>query len=323
MSLALLFAGTIGGAGPVAAQDVVEMQLSAAARECRPSEVSALLAKGADVNSVNSGGYTPLMLAAGEGCIEAVKLLIAAGADTGAAHPTFGTATAQAKMNRQAKVLALLEGGVRSGPTPATPPSAPPTEKTNSGATAREANFAAGSSRWPAIGHYQVGQNVIYSGSGGKTWDRGVIKDIDPKYGYSIVDGPSGSYSNYFVVAPEREPFWTSYFVGDWRISVPVATGLLTDGRNVYRTVSGGMRLPPLRISADGTYSWRVQTSSGARTIRGQWKPNPVAPGVILENGENDADWLVYNNTDALSTLGETIILSSDCCTHYDGSRLK
>lgn len=308
---------------PAAAQDLGEMQLSAAARECRPAEVSEMIAKGVDVNSTNSGGYTPLMLAAGEGCAEAVRLLLEAGADATIRHPTFGDAAAQAKMHRQAKTVALIEAATAGPPAEPAPadaapaPEAPPAPQP----TAPQA-AATGAANWPELGAYQVGQAVLWSGTGGKTWQRDVIKALDPQYGYSFVNGPSGSYDRYKVVAPQREPFWTGYFVGDWRVSVPMAMGLVTDGRHVYRTVSGGMRLPPLRINADGTYSWRVQEGQGEKLVTGRWEPNPEGPGVILKNAERGADWLVYNNTDAQSAAGESIILSSDCCTHYDGRRI-
>lgn len=316
---------------PAASQSIDEMTLSAAARECRPAEVSAMTQKGVDVNSTNSGGYTPLMLAAGEGCAEAVRLLLEAGADATISHASFGDAAAQAKMHRQARTLALLEAaaaGPAAAPTPTAPPAAPgPAPEIAAPEAAPEqvgpvAAQGGGATAWPQLGAYGVGQTVLWSGTAGKTWQRDVVKALDPTYGYSFVGGPSGSYDRFRVVAPQREPFWTGWFVGDWRVSVPMAMGLVTDGRNLYRTVSGGLRLPPLRINADGTYSWRVQEGSGEKLINGRWEPNPQGPGVILKNAEKGADWLVYNNTDAQSALGETVILASDCCTHYDGSRI-
>ena len=83
------------------------------------------------------------------------------------------------------------------------------------------------------------------------------------------------------------------------------------------------MRLPPLRINADGSYTWRVQQGGAEKLLKGRWVPSPAGPGVLLKDGDQGADWLVYNNSRTGSTLGETIILSSDCCSHYDGSRLK
>ena len=310
-----LAAAALAFSAGVSAQNIEDMQLSAAARECRPQEVADLIAQGVDVNAANSGGYTPLMMAATYGCEEAARLLLEAGADVTIKHPSFGDAAALAKMNRYPKLQAMIEGkgaGARQPPQQqaqqtAAPPTAPATKGTNA---------------WPRSGHYQVGQEVLFSGTAGKTWDRGVIKSIDPVYGYNI-DGWTGSYDPFFVVATEREPFWTGYFVGDWKVSVPMAMGAVTDGRYVSRTVTGGMRLPPLRINADGTYSWRVQQAKGEQLVRGRWEANPEGPGVILKAAEKGADWLVYNNSRTGSTLGETVILSSECCTYYDGSRLK
>lgn len=319
--MAAAFAVLVPSAG--VAQTVAESALSDAAAHCRAAEVERLIRSGTQVNGVNSGGYTPLMRAAGEGCADVVRLLLGAGADPSIRHPSFGDAADQARLHRQAAVESMIRAAAApssSGPAGAAARTdAPVAPAAND---VRGAAAGSGAREWPRIGAYRVGERVLYSGDGGKNWRPAVIRAVDPTYGYSFVDGPSGSYSNYFVVAPRREPFWTSYFVGDWRISVPMAMGTVTDGRNVYRTVSGGMRLPPLRISADGTYAWRVQQGSGERVVRGRWDPNPDGPGVILRNAERGADWLVYNNSDALSSLGETVILSSECCTHYDGSRL-
>ena len=310
LAAAALAAGT-----SASAQDIKEMQLSAAARECRPQEVADLIAQGVDVNAVNSGGYTPLMMAATYGCEDAARLLLEGGADVTIKHPSFGDAAALAKANRYPKLQAMIEGKQAGA-------GQPPQQQAQQ-APAPQANLTtAGTREWPKLGRYQVGQEVLFSGTAGKTWDRGVIKSIDPVYGYNI-DGWTGSYDPFFVVAIEREPFWTSYFIGDWKVSVPMAMGAVTDGRYVYRTVTGGMRLPPLRINADGTYSWRAQQGTGEQLIRGRWEPNPNGPGVILKSGEKGADWLVYNNSRTGSTLGETVILSSECCTYYDGSRLK
>lgn len=305
------------------AQNATEMQLSAAARECRPQEVADLLAQGVDLNSVNSGGWTPLMMAASYGCDEAARLLLEKGADVTVKHADFGDAAALAKANRYPKILAMIEGASKASPAGAVvqqqASTAPAGRVTPSSPVLQRGTGTAG---WPKLGHYKVGQQVLYSGTGGKTWGPAVIKSIDPKYGYNL-EGVTGSEDAFFVVGTEREPFWTGWFVGDWRVSVPMAMGTVTDGKHIYRTVSGGMRLPPLRINADGSYTWRVQQGGAEKLIRGRWTPSPAGPGVVLKNGEQGSDWLVYNNSRTGSTSGETIILSSECCSHYDGSRLK
>ena len=35
----------------------------------------------------------------------------------------------------------------------------------------------------------------------------------------------TGSTDAFFIVGTEREPFWTNYFIGDWKVSVPMAMG--------------------------------------------------------------------------------------------------
>ncbi|MFN3389403.1 MAG: ankyrin repeat domain-containing protein [Allosphingosinicella sp.] len=313
----VIVSAALACAGAASAQTIKEMQLTAAAQDCRASEVSDLLAQRVNVNARNSGGYTPLMLAAGNGCESVVRILLGAGADPSLKHDSFGDAAAQARLHRQSAIVALLDAARPGAPDAGTQAAAAqPTAP-----LAVEAP-AGGATAWPRLGHYRVGQDVLYSGTAGKTWDRGRIKSIDPQYGYNI-EGVTGSTDAFFVVGTAREPYWTSWFVGDWRVSVPMAMGTVTDGRHVYRTVSGGLRLPPLRINADGTYSWRVQSGGGEKLVKGRWLPNPDGPGVVLKNAEQGADWLVYNNTRTGSSLGETVILSSDCCTHYDGTRLR
>jgi hypothetical protein len=316
-ALALALASTAA-----AQQNRDDSALVAAAQDCRIDEARALIGRGADVNTANSAEWTPLMMTASYGCLEIAEMLIAAGADPAIRHPSFGTAAELAKMNRYAKIEALLQkdGGAA---TPAAAGGAMASTRLTAPSPSTTTRKAArGSKVWPSLGAYRVGQEVLFSGTAGKTWDRGIIKSIDPVYGYNIA-GWTGSYDPFFVVGAEREPFWTEYFIGDWRISVPMAMGAVTDGTYVYRTLSGGLRLPPLRISADGSYSWRVQQGGGEKLIKGRWAPNPNGPGVVLKNGEKGAAWLVYNNSRTANSLGETIILSSDCCSHYDGSRLK
>ncbi len=76
----------------------------------------------------------------------------------------------------------------------------------------------------------------------------------------------------------------------------------MTDGRDVYRVVSRGMSLPPLRVNRDGTYSWRVLANGSERVIDGRWVAREDGPGIILLAGDEGRDWTVTNATDR-STL--------------------
>ena len=323
-------ASTLAFVAPAAlAQNLAEMQLHAAARECRPGEIAQLLDRGTDINAQGSGGHTALAYAVSNGCTEGVRLLLARGADRTIKDDSGFDPAYLAKINNYRAIMTMLAAPQPAPGAPAAPavvaaPAAPAPEPARVPVVAPPAPAPVapvGARGWPKLGHYQVGRQVLYSGSGGKTWNPATIKSIDPTYGYNFPE-VSGSSDPYFVVGTAREPFWTGWFVGDWKVSVPMAMNTMTDGRYVYRVVSGGMRLPPLRIAADGTYTWRYAATGGEKLLRGRWEPNPNGPGVILKNAAEGADWLVYNNSRTGSTLGETVILSSDCCSHYDGVRL-
>src|SRR5690606_19292208 len=132
------------------------------------------------------------------------RLLIEAGADTSLRHPTFGTALELARMNRYAAIEALLEAGgafdpAAAGPEPVAPefaapifePTAPEQAEDTIEPTGPQAGAPAGGRAWPLLGVYRPGQEVLYSGTAGKTWQRGTIRSIDPVYGYNI-EGVTG-----------------------------------------------------------------------------------------------------------------------------------
>lgn len=309
---------TLGGLTDIAKADpVISMKLRAAINDGRQQEAMRLIDEGADVNARTSGGYTPLMIAAGVGDEAMVRLLLARGADPSLVNDSGWTASYIAEINQHRHIQELLKGA-------ATTTVAARVDATRGPSRQSKTISAAGndSHGWPKLGAYPPGHTVIYSGSAGKTWNRGTVKNIDPTYGYNFED-VSGSVDAYQVVGASREPFWTDWFVGDWNISVPMAMNVYAAGGDLYRVVDGGMRLPPLRINQDGTYTWRYFGSAGETLLRGRWQPNPDGPGVILKAAAHGADWLVYNNTMSSSALGHTVIVSSDKHTHYDGKRIK
>jgi hypothetical protein len=53
--------------------------------------------------------------------------------------------------------------------------------------------------------------------------------------------------------------------------------------------------LPPLRINLDGTFTW---VTDNKKVIKGKWRQNNNAPGLILMQGEGGVDWLMYNTSD-------------------------
>lgn len=187
---------------------------------------------------------------------------------------------------------------------------------------------------WPPLGRLQVGDEALFR-SAGNLWYRGKVEKVGPEpgpsrvgaNGYLIRDqhGSAYWYERTHTAGLTREPFWSEFFLGDWEVSVPMAMNTVTDGRDLYRVVSGGMPLPPLRVLAGGSYRWRVLENGAERVIEGQWRPREDAPGIVLLGGEQGADWTLYNATDqsTLATFGRAEIhLTADCCTYQTARRI-
>ncbi|HEU19202.1 MAG TPA: peptidase C14 [Deltaproteobacteria bacterium] len=83
--------------------------LAHAAYYCKPESVRYLVGKGADIEAVGvmMGGNRPLHLAAREDCVEAVKILLDAGADINA-QSLYGSALAWAARNGNIKTVKYL-----------------------------------------------------------------------------------------------------------------------------------------------------------------------------------------------------------------------
>jgi ankyrin repeat protein len=156
-------------------------------------------------------------------------------------------------------------------------------------------------------GKFKQGDTVLHSRDRGRTWEKGIIKEVStnpllttdnaPLY---VVENMTKTSKNYldinFLTTLNRKPEWTSFFTGDWDLYLPIAATERIIDRDVYQIISGGDRLPPLRINANNTYSWVIDKN---KVIRGTWKANDKGPGVILLKGDRAVDWLVYNTSDA------------------------
>lgn len=221
---------------------------------------------------------------------------------------------------------------VNTGNSAASQNAAASTTKNTSGAP-KVAN--GGNNKSAGWARFKVGDRVLYR-SAGKLWQEAIVKEIgtqgleDKKYKLAAISRYTGRELDGLtwewherVASLERQPEWTSFFVGNWDIYVPGATNLMTDGRNVYRTFSGGMKLPPLQVRADRTYSWRL---SNGKTITGRWEPCEKNPGIILKKADQGADWTLYNANDrsSLETFKTDVIyLSAEEHTYQVGHRKK
>ena len=90
---------------------VLESGLFNTRKTTTPAQIKDLVKEGADVNAKNAGGWTPLSTAALKGHTNAVKGLIAAGADVNATSESYTPLHEAASYGRSDVVKALIEAG--------------------------------------------------------------------------------------------------------------------------------------------------------------------------------------------------------------------
>lgn len=227
----------------------------------KPNMVKFLLEKGASLDSVNAGGLTGLAYAEKLERVDIIQLI------------------------RRHKKMAPLPADVNKDST--LPPYILP-----EGEMAKSLK-------------YKVGDTVLHSRDRGKTWEPGIIKEvsvnkrlladgISPYLVENMAKTDQGYRDKNFITTFARQPSWTDFYTGDWDLNTGMAITERMIDRDVYQIISGGYRLPPLRIKHDGSYSWLVDK----KLLNGKWQANKNQPGIVLLKGERGVDWLMYNTTD-------------------------
>jgi hypothetical protein len=223
-----------------------------------------LLQKGASVDSVNVEGMNALQYAEKIGNAEVIQLISA----------KMKIKTPQVNEEQELKIVNTKDGKI-------------PTIKSNT---------------------HKVGDTVLISRDRGKTWGPGIIKEINTKLfskeGVTmyLAENMAKTAQDYldinFITTLTRQASWTSFFIGDWDLYLPIAATERVVDRDVYQVISGGDKLPPVRINSDGTYTWVTDTK---KVIKGKWRKNNNAPGLILSQGDRGVDWLLYNTSDSFN----------------------
>lgn len=300
-----LTAALIAISAPAIAQadDRRATEVFAAAAAGDMKALAGFLDDGFDPN-YRRGGRTALAHAVLSSRTEAVRLLLSRGADPATTYHDqdvvgYERPRALAEIARstgKTEIAALLgERSARREPAVAPSASPVPVPKARPGSAPTS---PVGASKWAHPDSFSANDEIIFTTSGGVEWRPGRIVEVGSGEYVKLylVEEPNGSrhYVDWNrVTSTKRQPYWTSFFVGDWDINTGIASNFRSDGRDVYHIVSGGMRLPPLRVNSDGSYVW----STGAATVRGKWIMRDDAPGIVLLDGDKGADWKLVNST--------------------------
>ncbi|ACO47849.1 Hypothetical protein, precursor (plasmid) [Deinococcus deserti VCD115] len=156
---------------------------------------------------------------------------------------------------------------------------------------------------WPAFGTFKAGDVVQVLTSVG--WKRKVIVTVGPQPGQGgnfekqyVVNDPGVTTWNDFydwgwVAHTERQPYWTGFFIGDWKVGEAMAINTRTDGTSAWNEVAYASASDTLRINGDGTYEWK---DMNGKVTKGKWTAAPDGPGVVVKDAKGGA-WTLRNNT--------------------------
>ncbi len=156
---------------------------------------------------------------------------------------------------------------------------------------------------WPTFGSFKVGDTVqVLTGSG---WRKAVVTKVGPQPGqggnfekqYVVQRVDTSNWDDFYdwglVAHVERQPYWTGYFIGDWKVGEMMAVNTRTDGTSAWNEVAYASASDTLRIKADGTYEWK---DLNGKVTKGKWTAAADGPGVVVKDARGGA-WTLRNNS--------------------------
>lgn len=199
--------------------------------------------------------------------------------------------------------------GAAAGPSAAgTVTAAPPAPAPRAAPAAPAAPARRTVSEWDPFGTYGVGHRVRFFVPTG--WRMGTVREVGPATSpgravgvyerkYRVEDdrypGSAGDWHDWgWVAGAARAPWWTTFFVGDWRLGEVMAVNVRQGGVIDTAEYSYHRASESLRVRPDGTYLWKPL---GGRPVQGRWRAATDGPGIVLLRGVQGADWTLRNET--------------------------
>lgn len=274
-------------------------------------EVKSIIQGGGNVHYKSAQQkFTVLMAAAGSGKIEVVRYLLSLGADPAARDWWDQTAIDKARSVGANDIVQLLQQAL-SGKTPKPEPKTKELPALPVKEPVKETNpqpVTQGPTNWPLFGSYAVGDSILYWAPTG--WRKGVVKDLgvakatgkisvdfsERKY---LVDPDAYALGNDWyewtgVVTTRRQPFWTTWFVGEWKIGEVQAHNKEVKNGKETDTYYYMDATETLKVNKNGTYSWKLLNG---QLKTGKWVPATDQPGIVLKKAYRDFDWTLRNAT--------------------------
>lgn len=160
---------------------------------------------------------------------------------------------------------------------------------------------------WPAFGTFRPGDLVqVYLPTG---WRKVEVTKVGPqpgqpgsfekKYVYQVPgQRPWDDWADWGLVAHlQRQPYWTGFFIGDWKVGEVMAVNRRSDGTSAWNEVGYASASDTLRVRADGTYEWK---DLNGKVTKGKWTAAPDGPGIVVKDARG-RDWTLRNETNVIT----------------------
>lgn len=168
-----------------------------------------------------------------------------------------------------------------------------------------------GTGKWAAFTDYKKGDTIIFFSA--LKWKPGIIMATGKPFNatvknaetselkFEIAEGGDVTWPDWKdfsqVVKPNRESWWTNFFVGDWNLGEAMAVNTYTKGNTETTHFDYKKATESLRVLTNGSYTWK----NDGKIISGKWIALSDGPGIVLKTGYKGLDWKFINQSNAVT----------------------